>query len=251
MRVGIDLDNTIINYSNIFSEICKDYDLKINKKNPKLQLKTYIRKYISKKKWTKIQGEVYGEKIFKADIFQNFKSFLKFAKRNSIEIIIISHKSKNPILGKKINLHSKALLFLEKKLDFKFLKNKNIFFENSLSNKIKKITDCECDYFVDDLLDVFKNKKFPATTEKLLFKDKHIDTNNFTNWREIIKFFKNEIKYKNKLIGKNNKSFIINKKIFVKNFTGNNFKKNFLREIIFLDFLEKNKIKLTPKLHYI
>ena len=119
-----------------------------------------------------------------------------------------------------------------------------------MKNKIKKIRECECDYFIDDLLKVFKNKKFPKTTEKLLFKDKYINTKNFNNWNEIINFFRKEIKNKDKLIGKNNKSFIINNKIFVKQFTGDNFKKNFLRETIFLDFLERNKINFTPKLLY-
>ena len=102
-----------------------------------------------------------------------------------------------------------------------------------MKNKIEKIRECECDYFIDDLLEVFKNKKFPKTTEKLLFKDKYINIKNFNNWNEIINFFKEEIKNKDKLIGKNNKSFIINKKIFVKQFTGDNFKKFFKRNYFF------------------
>ena len=44
---------------------------------------------------------------------------------------------------------------------------------------------------------------------------------------KLLIFFRNEIKNKDKLIGKNNKSFIINNKIFVKHFTGDNFKKIF------------------------
>ena len=250
MRVGIDLDNTIINYSKVFLKICNKYNLKINKENPKVKLKNYIRKNISKEKWTEIQGKVYGKEILTANIFQNFNSFIRFAKRNNIDVTIISHKSKYPILGKKINLHLKALQFLKKKINLKLIKNKNIYFETSMKNKIEKIKECECDYFIDDLLEVFKNKKFPKTTEKLLFKDKYINTKNFNNWNEIIKFFKEEIKNKDKLIGKNNKSFIINKKIFVKQFTGENFKKNFLKETIFLEFLERNKINLTPQLLY-
>ena len=31
MRVGIDLDNTIINYSKVFLKICNKYNLTINK----------------------------------------------------------------------------------------------------------------------------------------------------------------------------------------------------------------------------
>jgi len=111
MRVGIDLDNTIINYSKVFLKICNKYNLKINKENPKVKLKNYIRKNISKEKWTEIQGKVYGKEILTANIFQNFNSFIRFAKRNNIDVTIISHKSKYPILGKKINLHLKALNF--------------------------------------------------------------------------------------------------------------------------------------------
>ena len=48
MRVGIDLDNTIINYSKVFLKICNKYNLKINKENPKVKLKTYLRKNISR-----------------------------------------------------------------------------------------------------------------------------------------------------------------------------------------------------------
>ena len=116
MRVGIDLDNTIINYSKVFLKICNKYNLKINKENPKVKLKTYLRKNISEEKWTETQGKVYGKEILNANIFQNFNSFIRFAKKNNIDLTIISHKSKYPILGKKINLHSKALQFLRKKL---------------------------------------------------------------------------------------------------------------------------------------
>ena len=159
MRVGIDLDNTIINYSKVFLKICNKYNLKINKENPKVKLKTYLRKNISERKWTETQGKVYGKEILNANIFQNFNSFIRFAKKNNIDITIISHKSKYPILGKKINLHLKALQFF-KKINLKLIKNQNIYFENSLKNKIEKIRECECDYFIDDLLDVLKIKDF-------------------------------------------------------------------------------------------
>ena len=105
MRVGIDLDNTIINYSKVFLKYCNKYNLKTNKENPKVKLKTYIRKNVSKEKWTEIQGKVYGKEILNANVFQHFNSFIRFAKKNNIDVTIISHKSKYPILGKKINLH--------------------------------------------------------------------------------------------------------------------------------------------------
>ena len=41
------------------------------------------------------------KEILNANVFQNFNSFIRFAKKNNIDITIISHKSKYPILGKK------------------------------------------------------------------------------------------------------------------------------------------------------
>ena len=103
MIVGIDLDNTIIDYSNIFYKIGKQKKIKIKRSTSKNNLKTFIQS-ASKKEWTRIQGEVYGKKIMGANLFKNFTNFLKFAFENNIQLVIISHKTKKPIIGKKNDL---------------------------------------------------------------------------------------------------------------------------------------------------
>ena len=94
MIVGIDLDNTIINYTNSFK-----YCLQKTKKIPVIDKKNIMNdfknnnhypikillknKLFDKKKykiWESIQGKVYGEYINHAEIYKNFYDFLVLCK---------------------------------------------------------------------------------------------------------------------------------------------------------------------------
>ena len=245
MIIGIDLDNTIINYQSSFERIARLKKIKINKKFIKQKLKQKIEK-ISKDEWTRIQGEIYGEKIHYAKIFKNFTNFVKFSIKNKIILIIISHKTKYPILGKKKNLHILTKKFLETKFKNNYFKiNKNLFFETSIQKKIQRIKMKECDFFIDDLENILSHKEFPKYTQGLLFNsNKTYKFNNFKDWRSLIKFFDNKLKEKKALGGKNNNCFTLkNKTIFVKEFN-----KNFKHELKFNKFLNRNKIKNIPKI---
>ena len=109
MIIGIDFDNTIIDYTNIIKFIIKDRKLKIKKKNPnKDDLKNYIVLNYGEKEWTKLQGQMYGYYIKYAKPTKGLTNFLKKINNKNFQIYIISHKTKFPILGKKINLHNAA-----------------------------------------------------------------------------------------------------------------------------------------------
>lgn len=245
MIIGIDLDNTIINYQSSFERIAKLKKIKINKKFIKKELKQKIER-ISKNEWTRIQGKIYGEKIHYAKIFENFTNFVKFSIKNKISLVIISHKTKYPILGKKRNLHTLTKKFLETKFKNNYFRiNKNLFFETSIQKKIQRIKIKECDFFIDDLEDILSHKEFPKYTEGLLFNsNKSKKFNHFKNWISLIKFFDNKLKEKQALGGKNNNCFTLkNRTIFVKEFN-----KNFKYELKFHEFLNRKKIKNIPKI---
>jgi hypothetical protein len=241
MLIGIDLDNTIINYNTIFQKLITQYKIKKNHRN---DLKSILKEGLKSfpKKWTELQGEIYGKKIFNAKVFENFDNFLKFSKNNNISIIIISHKTKYPYIGKKINLQNYALKFLKKKLkNFKYIEK--IFFENNIENKIKRIVNEDCDIFIDDLKKVLNHKLFPQYTEKIHFNNVKI-YNKSKNWNEIKNFIKNKI---NQNTYNNNRNYIIENKnkIFVKKFHDVN---NFKKENIFYNYLYKKKINNFPKI---
>ena len=76
LRIGIDFDNTIVNYDGLFSKVAKKLKLNLNSYPLK---KDSIKKEIFKKKnglkiWQKLQGKVYGEFISHAKIFDGKKN---------------------------------------------------------------------------------------------------------------------------------------------------------------------------------
>ena len=78
MIIGIDFDNTIVNYDTVFSK--RAYQRKFIKHKKNIN-KEKLKKLISKqqnslKKWQILQGEVYGKYIHHAKIYNGFKKFI-------------------------------------------------------------------------------------------------------------------------------------------------------------------------------
>ena len=122
MIIGIDLDNTIINYSQSFLFVAEKLKLlsKDQLKNTDItkdRLKKYFIEKKRKKDWEFLQGQVYGKYIHYSSIEDYFYDFLFFCKLNKYEILIISHKTSKPHHDiEKINLHNSAINFLLKKI---------------------------------------------------------------------------------------------------------------------------------------
>ena len=187
--IGIDLDNTIINYENSFYKQAKKYKL-INKlKNKsKKSVKNYLIKKKKEKEWTKLQGIVYGKKIFDAKPFPYLKDKI-FELINKSDVYIVSHRTKKPIIGGNENLHSFAKLWIKKNNIFRdknenWLK-KHIFFKSSIKLKVKKIINLNCTYFIDDLPQILD--LLPKKVNKILFNPNGLKTKykNFKSWKDL------------------------------------------------------------------
>ena len=171
VSIGLDLDNTIIDYSNTFYEVAlekklipKDFSKKKN------LIKKFFHDNGQYDIFTELQGEVYGKQIIKAKIYSGFREFIDAIHEKESKIYIVSHKTKYPIIGNKYDLHRCALNFLKKMrvLDNKIIQKDNIFFETTVDRKIKRIIDLKLDVFVDDLPKILLHKDFPNYTKKIL-----------------------------------------------------------------------------------
>lgn len=193
MIIGLDLDNTIINYERSFLLNAKKLKLiPSNFEGTKKNIKSII---INEKhgnyKWEKLQGLVYGKSIYDAKVYSGFKSFLEYLNKNN-QIYIISHKT---IYGHhdkdKTRLRESAVNFLK---DRKIICPKsglhinNLIFCNTLNEKVKKIKEKKCDIFVDDLEKVFDSYNFPSKCHKVLFTPNQ-KKSQFSSWFKI----KNEV----------------------------------------------------------
>ena len=172
MVIGFDFDNTIISYEKLFKKIAfKKKLVPKNIKTNKNAIKKYLIKKNKEKEWTILQGEVYGRYIMEAKIYIGVKKIMNTLSKNKIKFYIISHKTKFPYLGKKINLHMSAKKWINKNI----LRNNNsiklsikdIFFENSIKKKISRINKLKCDIYVDDLPKILK--LLPKHVMKILF----------------------------------------------------------------------------------
>ncbi len=249
MIIGIDFDNTIIDYSNVIKKVIKDKKINIKKKNPrKDDLKNYLILNYGEREWTKLQGEIYGKYIKFAKLSNGFLSFLKKLNKQNFQIYIISHKTQFPILGKKINLQNAAKVWCKANLKTKKIKYK-IFFANNIDQKIKIIEKEKCNFFIDDLPNILK--KINNKVIKIWFSNKKSKFFfSSTNSSKIFKFINNQIKTKYKLEkqGYNNNLYLDKKRnILIKHFKNKN---SFKREKFFLERFSKENNSI-PKVVYI
>jgi len=173
VKVGLDFDNTIVSYDKVFYDVALEQSLIPNElQKSKLAVRDYLRQKDQNDVWTELQGYVYGKRMLDADIFPGFKSFLEFAKEYYINIIIVSHKTIHPYKGPKYNLHDSAREFISEILlqdGGHLIREENIFFELTQNSKALKIADESCDFFVDDLPEIFQLDNFPTKPTKILF----------------------------------------------------------------------------------
>jgi len=206
LNIGIDLDNTIADYDEIFFDIAKKMEL--------IETEGYLGKSDVKdiillssegdQRWQKLQGQVYGRWMHKARLFPGFIAFLWISIARGNNIYIISHKS---IYGHfdvdRIPLRDRAYSWIKNWLvdtnlpDY-FRLNENIFFEETRKKKVERITSVGCDLFIDDLNEVFLEPGFPADTQKILFnkvapQPDIFKGTKFNSWTEITKHIYGEL----------------------------------------------------------
>lgn len=193
--LGIDFDNTIVEYNNVFYEAAREKDLIPSEiDRTKSSVRNYLREENREDEWTKLQGYVYGKRMDLADPFPGFEEFLKECLSTDHEIRIVSHKTKEPYMGPAYDLHQAARDWLH---DQQFIGDapdqiheNDVFFEETLEKKLERIKKANCELFIDDLPEFLDEPEFPDGIEKILFdpNDHYEDSNDYrrvSSWREI------------------------------------------------------------------
>ena len=123
--------------------------------------------------WTKLQASVYGPEILRATPFEGFREFLAAARRLSVKVSIISHKSSFAAADPGgCNLREAARCWLRENrlLDEPLtVSSEDVFFEESIERKLARVGELKCSHFVDDLEEVLLEPGFPSGTAPLLF----------------------------------------------------------------------------------
>jgi len=203
VRIGIDFDNTIACYDRSFPFVANLLGL-LNQ--PEADSKSKVKKQLGLQKngdinWQHLQGKVYGRYMLEATIFPGFIEFLYLSKLRGHQLYIISHKTKFGHFDKElVPLRDQAFKWLDINDlvgDSVFaIPKKNIYFEETREDKINRINELDCTYFIDDLSEIFAHGLFPANTKKILFNNRIDEPNDISlcpSWREISKIILGEI----------------------------------------------------------
>lgn len=202
MKIGIDFDNTIVNYDNLFYECALRMGLipstlPHNKKVIRDLIRTLPE---GNKRWTELQGNVYGIFISEAKPSKGIELFFEMCEQTGIQLIIISHKTEYPASGPKVNLRDKAKNWM-KSSGIGFLASLNteqILFKDTLEGKIFEIRRQNCSFFIDDMIEIFLHPEFPSDVKKILYTSR---LNNqlddccycFNEWKDISDYIIKEL----------------------------------------------------------
>lgn len=196
MRIGIDFDNTIICYDEVFAAAAWQRGLVPDGwTGLKSQLRDHLRaKPDGELTWQGLQGWVYGKGIENATIFPGMLDFLAACRRESADVYIVSHKTqyghqdpdrtdlrvaaRDWMLGSGLTGSSDSALHLDR-----------IYFEDTLAAKVDRLANLELDVFIDDLAEVFEQPHFPQRTRPILFAGttapQHSCYRSAANWAEV------------------------------------------------------------------
>jgi len=173
-RIGIDFDNTIVSYDEIFHTAASELGLLESEiSRDKTSVRDYLRESGREKEWILLQGHVYGGCMEQVVAYSGAYEFIEKAYAGGHEVRIISHKTRHAKMGPKYDLHEAARLFLSNN---RFigeggagLKADDAFFEYTLEDKLKRIISESCDVFIDDLPELLIAPQFPESVDRYLF----------------------------------------------------------------------------------
>lgn len=201
MKIGFDFDNTIVSYDALFHRVATEQSLiPPELAKSKLAVRDYLRQAGQEDLWTEMQGYVYGARMDDAEAYPGVIEFIRFAREKGIAMTIVSHKTRHPFIGPNYDLHEAARSWVGKYLIDgmnDLIHPDKVFFELTKEEKIARIADTECDFFIDDLPEILMMPGFPPRTVGMLFDpdNGHADKGvgaRFGSWREIKVFFEKQ-----------------------------------------------------------
>jgi len=173
MILGIDFDNTIVCYDELFHKVALERGLledDVNKS--KFSVREYLIGKDKEREWTALQGIVYGSRMSEATAFSGVLDVIASFKQRGFSTYIVSHKTRYPISGPMVDMHASARLWIENNLSISgetIFSEDEIFFNETKEKKLGKIASLNCDVFIDDLPEILLSGKVPKKVSKILF----------------------------------------------------------------------------------
>ena len=197
ISIGIDFDNTIVNHDAVFYKYARKKGLIHPGVSPtKLHVGLAIKKLPDgNRKWTELQGWVYAEHMQESVPMEGVTEFFAACTRRAIPIAIVSHRTKQPVIGPDSDLRESSLRWLDTKefFDRYGLSREKVYFTDTLDDKVELIGKLGFTHFIDDLTLVLKHGKFPKKVRKIYLnrhgRVREKDILHAQNWTDVMKYF--------------------------------------------------------------
>lgn len=165
-RIGLDLDNTLIDYSSAYAHFAPDFG--ITALNPTREvIRTQLRLGDDRdERWQEFQSRLYTEGLKFAQPAPALSQLMTACAEASIEVVAVSHKTKRgPELFGALDLRGPAEEWiLAYATDLLPLTRERIHFADTLEAKVEQISVLQLDVFIDDLPRVLQHADWPSST---------------------------------------------------------------------------------------
>jgi hypothetical protein len=175
LRIGIDFDNTIITYDDVFRAVAAAGGLIApGFSGNKQAVRDAIRLLPDgEPTWQRLQGQVYGKGIGDAAMDPGVETFLRRCRTEGSAVVVVSHKTEYGHFDPdRVNLREAALEWMAGRgllggeHGFALA---DIYFESTRAEKLKRIAALSLTHFIDDLEEVLTDPDFPPNVERILF----------------------------------------------------------------------------------
>lgn len=174
MRIGLDFDNTIADYSGVFALAAIKLDmLDADFEGGKAAVRDAVRALGGEKNWQQLQGQVYGRFMPLARPMPGVMDFLGTCLERGAEVLVISHKTEfGHFDTARINLRKAAMTWMSDNGLFDPARSpltaRSVSFGATRTEKIGRIDEAKVDHFIDDLPEIFSDPAFPPATRQHL-----------------------------------------------------------------------------------
>jgi len=177
LHIGIDFDNTIIGYDEVFCIEAKrggliDRDFVGCKQAVRDAIRLLPEGELA---WQRLQGQVYGKGIAGAIVMPGVEMFLRRCKAEGCMVSVVSHKTEFGHYDPEcVNLRKAALDWMRANGllgDAPGIPAANIYFESTRAEKLRRIGSLALTHFIDDLKEVLGDPDFPPKVKRILFSD--------------------------------------------------------------------------------
>jgi hypothetical protein len=174
LRIGIDFDNTIISYDEVFCAAAKRCGLiDPGFVGTKQAVRDAIRLLPEGElAWQRLQGEVYGKGIAEARMVAGVDGFLRRCRAAGSAVMIVSHKTEYGHYDPdRVNLRQAARDWIAGQgllTGDHGITTASVYFEGTRAEKLARIAALSCTHFIDDLEEVLVDPAFPPDVTRIL-----------------------------------------------------------------------------------